>query len=296
MNSISGITITCFAASYAVALVLELTRLVFQATVRNVVMLAFAAAGWIAHTLFLIAHARADLTRGMNIPWSNWQDFCLLAAWVLAGAYLGLSLRRPGISVGVFLLPLVLILIGVGWWFSDSAPFPAHEAANYWRWIHGLALLFGIAGVTLGFATGVMHLIQSYRLKHKLPPNPRFRLPSLEWLQRFNREALFISAVSLAIGLIAGIVMNAKSSGGIAWSHPVVISSGVLFLWLVTVLVFETFYKSAREGRKVAYLTVASFVFLGLVLYFVLFFGHAESKEAASRRVEANVEVAGHRL
>jgi hypothetical protein len=274
--STTGITIVCFAASYFVALVLEISRLLFQATVRNVVMLAFAAAGWIAHTIFLIGHARLELAKSAALPWSNWHDFCLLAAWVVAGAYLGLSLRRPQVAVGVFLLPLVLVLIAVAHLNRDAASFTPHEAVSYWRWIHGVALLLGIVGVTLGFATGIMHLIQSFRLKSKLPPNPRFKLPSLEWLQRFNREALFISAGSLAIGLIAGMVMNAKAAGGIAWTHPVVVSSGILFLWLVAVLAFETFYRPAREGHKVAYLTVASFIFLGLVFYFVLFFQHGE--------------------
>jgi hypothetical protein len=153
-----------------------------------------------------------------------------------------------------------------------------------------VSLLLGIVGVTLGFGTGVMHLVQSYRLKSKLPPNPRFKLPSLEWLQRFNREALFISAGSLAIGLIAGVVMNTKPAGGIAWTHPVVVSSGILFLWLVAVLAFETFYRPAREGHKVAYLTVASFIFLGLVLYFVLFFQHGGSKVPVSQTFNPSLE------
>jgi ABC-type uncharacterized transport system permease subunit len=287
---VSGITITCFAASYAVCLVLEASRLVFQAAVRNVIMRGFAAAGFLAHTLFLYGHARAELAGGVKIPLSNWHDFCLLAAWVLAGAYLGLSLRRPQLAVGVFLLPLVLVLIGAGRLLAGAAPFTTGEAASTWRWIHGIALLLGTAGVALGFATGVMHLVQSYRLKHKLPPNPRFRLPSLEWLQRFNFEALFISAGLLALGLIAGVVLNfghrSGDSSAVPWSHPVVVSSGVLFLWIFAVLLFEAFYKPAREGHKVAYLTVGSFVFLGLVLYFVLFFDHAGGMVAASRRRE----------
>jgi hypothetical protein len=187
-----GITITCFALSYAISLVLEITRILFQATIRNVVMIGFAALGLILHTLFLIGHARAEIAGGVRLPLSSWHDFCLVAAWVLIGAYLGLSLRRPQIAVGVFVLPLALGLIGIARWFRDQPSFSAHEATSYWRVVHGSALLLGTVGVTLGFATGVMYLIQSYRLKQKLPPNPRFKLPSLEWLQRFNVESLFI--------------------------------------------------------------------------------------------------------
>ena len=59
------------------------------------------------------------------------------------------------------------------------------------------------------------------------------------------------------------------------WTDPVVLSSGALFAWVSAATVFESFYKPARQGKKVAYLTLASFVFLGLVLYFVFFREHA---------------------
>jgi hypothetical protein len=209
-----------------------------------------------------------------------------LAAWVLIAAYLGLTLRKPQLSVGIFILPLALVLIGVAAILRDAPPFTPTEASSYWRMIHGAMLLLGTVGVLLGFATGVMHLIQSYRLKQKLPPNPRFKLPSLEWLQRFNVEALLISTGALAVGLISGVVLNLinhRQDVGISWTDPVILSSGVLFLWLLAVVTFEWIYKPARAGRKVAYLTVASFLFLVLVLYFVLFFEHATKPAAAAR-------------
>src|SRR5687767_10368886 len=111
----AGITTTCFAASYAVTLALEISRLLFPGRIRNIVMIGFAAAGLIAHTLYLVRHAQAEMAGGMRLPLSSWHDFCLLAAWVLVGAYLGLTLRKPQLSIGVFVLPLVLGLVGIGW-------------------------------------------------------------------------------------------------------------------------------------------------------------------------------------
>ena len=51
---VSGISVVCFAASYAVALVCEASRLLFRSGVRGAAMIAFAAAGLLAHTLFLV--------------------------------------------------------------------------------------------------------------------------------------------------------------------------------------------------------------------------------------------------
>jgi hypothetical protein len=36
--------------------------------------------------------------------------------------------------------------------------------------------------------------------------------------------------------------------------------------WLLAATIFELVYKPAQQGRKVAYLTVANFVFLAIVL------------------------------
>lgn len=282
---LSGITITCFAASYSVSLAAELSRLFFRARARMFVSVGFTAAGLLAHSLFLIAQARSETVGGGNIvPLSSWFDWCLIGAWLLAAVYLGVTLRRLENAVGVFLLPPVLGLIGVAVMLRHKTPFPRDEALGHWRMIHGVSLLFGTVAVTLGLVAGVMYLAQSYRLKHKLPPRPGFRLPSLEWLQRWNKIALHVSTVLLGFGLVSGIVMNAgRSSGSVAWTDPVVVSSGVLFAWLITATLFESLYKPARQGRKVAYLTLASFIFLTLVLLFVLSGRHASSTTGGSK-------------
>ena len=275
MAFISGISITCFAACYLIALGLEVARLLFRRRVPARAPAIVCLIGWLTQSLYLIAQAQDEITNRAIAPLSSWYDFCLLIAWVMTGVYLGLSLRRPDNALGAFFLPLVLAALGVAIMFRDTASFPAGRALNIWRIVHGVTLLLGTTAVVMGFATGLMYLLQSYRLKHKLPAGGRFRLPSLEWLQKFNREALLVSTGLLAIGLLSGVVLKLIAANNVAWHDPVVLSSGVLFLWLVAVTVFESVYKPARQGHKVAYLTLANFVFLSLALYFVLFGSHA---------------------
>ena len=170
-------------------------------------------------------------------PLSSWYDFCLVAAWFLAAAYVVLTLRRPQNAVGIFVLPLVLLLVGLAVLVRDWRPFNAQTALYLWRLLHSFALLAGTTVVALGFATGLMYLIQSYRLKHKLPPRRGFQLPSLEWLQDFNRDSLIVSSCLLGIGFLAGVMLNVvgfkEERGSVAWTDPVVLVSGSLFVWLV---------------------------------------------------------------
>jgi hypothetical protein len=58
----------------------------------------------------------------------------------------------------------------------------------------------------------------------------------------------------------------------------------VLLVWLLAATIFEWTYKPAQQGRKVAYLTVASFVFLALVMMILLGGGsdHAQPEAGAA--------------
>ncbi len=277
---LSGIQVFCFFASFTVALGLEVSRLFFRMPVRLVVMLGFAAAGIIAQTLYLLNRAG-----GGGLPLSSWHDWYLIAAWILAAAYFGLTLSRPQTNIGLFLLPVVLVLVGVAWAVPADAAFPRDRALRMWGVAHGVMLLLGTVTVSLGFVAGVMYLVQSYRLKHHVSPQAGLKLPSLEWLQSVNKQSLVYSSFFIALGLVAGIVLNTikarEQADALPWTDSVVISSAVLLVWLLAATAFEWLYKPAQQGRKVAYLTVASFLFLALVMAMLLAGGSEHAKSGA---------------
>ncbi|MFW6169542.1 MAG: cytochrome c biogenesis protein CcsA [Planctomycetota bacterium] len=272
----------CFASSYCVTLALEVSRPFFRLPVRWAIMIAFAMAGLFAHTAYLWVRVNRALPDPEITPLSSWYDWCLVVAWVLTVTYLGLAIRRPQNTIGPFLIPLVLALIGIAHAVHDQAPFGREEAVTYWGICHSVLLLLGTVTATFGFATGIMYLLQSYRLKRALVPRPGFRLPSLEWLQRANRRALWLSTCLLTLGLLAGLVLNAikhsNQTETISWTDPVVLSSSFLFVWLTFAIFFESLYKPAREGHKVAYITLVSFVCLGIVFGLVLWGQHGLSE------------------
>jgi len=281
---LSGISVFCFFASYCVALALEVSRLFFRIPVRLIVMIGFALAGLLAHSLYLWHRAQTG-----TMPLSSWHDWHLIAAWIIAAAYVGMAVSRPQTNVGLFLLPVVLALIGVAQAFHDEPAFPRDRALQMWGIAHGLMLLLGTVTVSLGFAAGLMYLVQSWRLKYHVSPGAGLKLPSLEWLQSINKQSLIYSSCFIALGLIAGIVLNAVESRGqgpgVPWSDSVVISSAILLAWLLAATIFEWLYKPAQQGRKVAYLTVASFLFLALVMAMLVVGGsqHGRPRGASSK-------------
>jgi ABC-type uncharacterized transport system permease subunit len=259
----SSVNMMCFTASYAVALALELLGLWTRPRWRRLAVVAAAAAGIVAHTWYLgrsAAHA----------PWaplSSPHDWYLAAAWMLAVIYVTMVLYYPRASVGVFLLPVVLGLCAAAR-YASTEPLAGFAAPRFWGRIHGVFLMLGTVAVLLGFVAGLMYLLQSYRLKHKALADDRFRLPSLEWLERINGRSLGAAAFLVAIGFFTGILTRTAQadSGGVPWTDPVVLSLSGMFTWLIAAEAFRLAYPAARRGRKVAYLTLAAFVFLILTL------------------------------
>jgi hypothetical protein len=294
---LSGISVVCFAASYGVAVLLELTRFFVRTKIRNAVMIGFAAAGLFAHTVFLAFLMQRRWGRGL--PIATWYTGCLILAWALAAAYLLSVLTNRQSTAGLLLLPTSLALIAAANLFPQ-----VDDTVQIWSMVHGLSLVVGTALIVVGFLAGLMYLIQSYRLKNKLPPRSGFWLPSLEWLQKLNERSLYASIALVGMGLVIGILLNVVRAGGktvIPWSDPVVLASLAWLIWLASICVFNAVYRPARHGRKVAYETVVSFLFLSLVLGIILLkpsghgtdprLGAAMETSSAAHPVQASAEL-----
>jgi hypothetical protein len=133
-----------------------------------------------------------------------------------------------------------------------------------------------------------MYLLQSYWLKRRRTPGQELRLPSLEWLERINTSALAVSTLLVALGFLSGLVLAALRHRGQAdyrlWADPVVWSLAAMLVWLVAAEVFRLVYPAARRGRKVAYLTLASFGFLVILITSLLLLDtvHGAANDAAT--------------
>ncbi len=273
-----GISVTCFVGSYVVALALELTRSVLRVPGRGLLTIVFTLAGLFSHAVYLVVRAvqhGAGTEAGL---FAGWYDWSLLVAWGLAACYLVLYLRRPDTIVGFFLLPAILALVGLARLTQDWTPFSRAEATGFWLTAHALAMTVGAAAVLMGFIAGLMYLTKAWRLKGKHAGGSALRLPNLERLQLMNRHCLVVSTIAVGLGLFSGVVMNLNRWGHVAWNEGGVILSGVLFVWLVVAMAFEFFYLPARQGRKIVYLTLASFGFLVLAMIAVLSSDHGRAE------------------
>ena len=275
---LSGVSITCFSASYALALVMELATFFRRSNFSRVVMLGFAAAGLFAHTVYLGHRALHPI----GAPLSSQQDWYLLSAWVLVATYLYVSCYHSRTAMGLLVLPLVFALIGAAAWFADREPFAHEPAIEVWGLIHGVSLLLATVAVLIGFLCGVMYLWQAFLLKRKLPAIGGRGLPSLEWLHRNTVRAVCASAPLMGVGVGAGVVLNwIHQPNRLPLSDPLTLTTLCAFGWLTLAGALSCVYEPVRRSRRVALLTVMSFLVLTLTLSVGLFAGTAPSATAS---------------
>lgn len=250
------VTIVCFLASYAAALVLELLYQVRPVRGVRWLALLFGAAGLAAQTIFL----------AVQRPPLIWQyGWMLFLAWILAIFYLIGSLHHRRLSWGLFVLPLVLGLVGLGAAFgrpAGNAPSRFDGLMSIptaWGLIHGWLLLLAAVGLCVGFLASLMYLVQAHRLRAKTLPGRGLRLWSLERIEAMNRRAIVLAFPLLTAGMIVGLVLMFQEHLA-GWSDPRVLASMVL--WLTFALLLYLRFGYHLRGRPVALLTILTFVLL----------------------------------
>src|SRR5882757_1014202 len=115
------ITVVCFAASYTLALLLEMAQLVRRRRALRWLALTACGAGLFAHSVFLVVH---------KLPLASQAGTLYMLAWVLAVfSFLG-SLHHRRLAWALFVLPVALGLVFLGAIFSQ----PGGEAPVPWSW------------------------------------------------------------------------------------------------------------------------------------------------------------------
>ena len=259
------ITIFCFGASYALALLFELVHLLWPRPIHRLTSLGFGAAGLVAHTLYLAFHPTV---------FSSQSGTCLLLSWILAVFYLYGAIHHGKLVWGAFVLPLVLALTGFAWFDAANAAAPSTwsvdagsiKGPHFWRMAHYALLLMAAVGVCVGFVASVMYLFQASRLKAKLAPGQGLRLLSLERLEAMNKKAIILAFPLLTAGVVVGVVLmlQRQTESPADPVDPKIVGTGLL--WIVFALLLYLRYGFHLRGRRLSILTIIAFILLLLTL------------------------------
>ena len=261
------VTMLCFLASYLVAFILELSRLMGRSAISRFVMIGFGLAGFLAHTLYLLNRSQQTQLPPLLASTHDWM---LVLAWVLALCYLILTLFQKELAVGVFALPVVLLLVSSAY-FLNPEPYTAvnsEHARRTWVLVHAALLVFGVTAGAAGFLSGIMYLVQHNRLKTGHPEHTGLRMPSLARLAQANRWSVILAFLFLTLGFASGVFLAVAphaDQSTVRLSDPAVITCGIVWLFLAG-LFAKLLASHGPTGRHVAWLTLWGCGFLLLTI------------------------------
>jgi hypothetical protein len=272
---LDGISLTCFLFSYLAVLGLELSRLGFRFPSRQSWAVFGMLAALLAHSLFIFNQFSSQDSDRLLGTWFQWT---IIAAWGLAVAGTILMVRNPAGNIGLFVVPVILAMLGLAWFVRGGQPFVGGSAVTLWSRVHAVSLLLGTMFICQGLAFAIMYLVQSHRLKVKSGASGLIRLPSLEFLRSMNRLNLVAACLALGVGMLSGIMLNLNRDGRVGWLSSGVLVSLGLFVWSLFAALIEWNSKGSLGGRRGAYLSIASFAILSIVMLFVLATAHGQAE------------------
>lgn len=248
MDFISKISVTCFAASYAIGLGSEIVRVFWPTKLVRWLATAASLAGVVAQTLFLIALA----VRTGQVPIVTQFESLIAVSWLISLIYVYLLLRDRRLAAGIFLLPVILGLSLFAGLMSNQRELSAPTGVRVIGMAHGILLLLGTVLVAVSFVAALMYLVKVRQLKSGTLLGS-VRLPSLERLDRVHSVAVHVAWPMLTIGIGLGFALQQLN-----WTDPKVITT--VASWLLFTFLVHYRHRPENRGRKVAMLTIVSFV------------------------------------
>lgn len=268
------VTLFCFFASYTLALILELTQFVLRSRILRLGAIGCTVGGLVAQTAYLVVRSQQhDLPPLLG----SQHDWLLVLAWLTTVILLGVQMWDLEVSLGVFLLPIILVLVGAARFVSEqpNPRIPHWGTMRHWGMLHASLLVLGIGGVTLALITSLMYLIQHNRLRHKQAESPGLHLLSLERLSRINWWLVIVSVPLLTLGMGTGLWLSylAKDSASpVNLTGVDSIANGIMWFFMAALCGWMLSAKQPA-GKLVAWRTVLACGFLLAVMLLISLLG-----------------------
>lgn len=177
---------------------------------------------------------------------------------LLALAFLLIDWRYRATSLGLFVLPMVFLLVLLPAVGPDHPALSSQWVRSRWILLHIALLLAAYTALIFSLLASLLYLIQERRLKNKQVGGLFSHLPPLDTMDRIAFQTLVIGLPCMTAGLLAGAVIAQESVGASYFTDPKVLLS--IGMWMLYVGMLYVRRHSGLRGKRAVYLS--SLVFL----------------------------------
>jgi len=237
---------------YAVGLFHSVVALVSKRELFYRVATASVAVGFTLHSAFLIYSG----IEKAHFPLTDLKESLAFFAWTVSLCFFISYLRYRINPLGIFLLPLVAVLM-LGTVFIKSSPVPEILSSS-WIYLHTICLFLAYGMFFVTFIASLLYLFQERELKSKKPKVFYYWLPSLLQLDDLFLRFLIAGFSFMTLGLLAGAIW-AEQDWVQGWQgDPKVIAAFVT--WGIYLLLIYLRVTAGWRGKRAAVISMAGFL------------------------------------
>jgi ABC-type transport system involved in cytochrome c biogenesis permease subunit len=201
-----------------------------------------------------------------HVPFAGTTPAISTFVWLLALSYLYVELATDERAMGVFIVPLLVVLQAIPAFQAGVEDNVSPMLMSAWFGVHVSSLLFAYASFALACVIGVTYVLLFKEIKAKHLGFFYARLPSLEVLDTMNLRAVTIGWVFLTMGVIVGWVWASQARAG-GSSDPrlqaMSLQDPKIFVALLCWAVYSFELYAGRaigwRGRRAAWLSAVGF-------------------------------------
>ena len=229
-------------------------------------------AGFAVHT----AGLSQRWTEAGHFPAVGVHDLSALLAWAMVLVFLITYVRTRMEALGIVVYPMAFALLLVAN-LTPAADSGDPVLKSLFLPIHTTLAALGYAALFLGFAMGLLYLIQEAELKSGSPRAFYYLIPSLERCDTIAGRTLAVGFGFLSLAIITGMLWSHQAFG-YYWTGDAKEWSALL-AWVIYVFLLVARERTGWGGRRGALLGIVGFVVV--VFTFVSMTAFTEAARAA---------------
>ncbi|MEW6595395.1 MAG: c-type cytochrome biogenesis protein CcsB [Thermodesulfobacteriota bacterium] len=210
-------------------------------------------AAGVLHTGYIVARYLAS----GHTPIASNHEAVSFFAWSLTWGFLSFRWRYQVKNFGVFVTPLITLLMGIAALSSQHIVELPPALQSYWLPVHASIALLANGFMALAFCGGIMYLLQERQIKKKHFGLFYSRLPSLEALDNLNQHCLAIGFPLLTLGIVTGSIW-AKQAWGAYWQWDPK-ETWSLITWFIYAAIIHQRLTVGWRRRRAAIMAIVGF-------------------------------------
>lgn len=195
-----------------------------------------------------------------HLPVGNLAQVLTTLSWLSVLVYLFLEIRLKEMVMGVFFLPVIIILQAISNLFLDIDKPLAEVLTDIIFEVHVVVLISAYAAFAISFITSIMYILLSREIQSKKLGIFFERLPSLEFFDNLSNQAINVGLILVSAGILLGVYLGINTWEGQWALDPKFLT--VFVSWAIYLTHFVSRKTGGWQGRRAAIVSVFGFSWL----------------------------------